>query len=149
MMFTTNSVFIDTSVLIENVKGNKKEFLLRLIQNRALTCFINETVVSEFMFHFLKLNGDASPKSSQSSGKIPSIIKSSDDYHLIRLFHFLPSDGNIFTLVPSYMSTYNLLPNDAIILATCKIHGITQLASHDSDFIIPCQKEGIELLTES
>ena len=44
------------------------------------------------------------------------------------------------------MSKYNLLPNDAIILATCKLHGITQLASHDTDFIDPCKAEGIELL---
>jgi predicted nucleic acid-binding protein len=46
------------------------------------------------------------------------------------------------------MSKYNLLPNDAIILATCKIHGITELASHDADFTIPCGEEGIELLIE-
>jgi predicted nucleic acid-binding protein len=46
------------------------------------------------------------------------------------------------------MSKYNLLPNDAIILATCKIHNITKLASHDSDFILPCKAEGIELLRE-
>ncbi|MCY7421983.1 MAG: PIN domain-containing protein [Chitinophagaceae bacterium] len=149
MMFTTNNLFIDTSVLIENVKGNKKGFLLSLLQGKTLSCFINETVVSEFMFHFLKLNGNASPQSSQSSGKIPLIIKLSDDYHLIRLFHFLPSDGSLTTLVPSLMATYNLLPNDAIILATCKIHGITKLASHDGDFTIPCQKEGIELLTQN
>lgn len=148
MTFTTNNLFIDTSILIENVKGNKKGFLLNLLQDRTLNCFINETVVSEFLFHFLKLNGNASPQSSQSSGKIPSIIKLSDDHHLIRLFHFLPSNGSLITLVPSLMSTYNLLPNDAIILATCKIHGITKLASHDGDFIIPCKKEGIELLTE-
>ena len=51
-------------------------------------------------------------------------------------------------MVPAFMITYNLLPNDAIILATCKIHGITQLASHDSDFILPCAAEGIELLRE-
>ena len=51
-------------------------------------------------------------------------------------------------MVSMFMANYNLLPNDAIILATCKLHGITQLASHDSDFIIPCQAEGIELLRE-
>ncbi len=43
---------------------------------------------------------------------------------------------------------YNLLPNDAIILAICKIHGIIQLASHDKDFVEPCKQEGITLLTE-
>jgi predicted nucleic acid-binding protein len=51
-------------------------------------------------------------------------------------------------LTPIFMSKYNLLPNDAIILATCKMHNITKLASYDTDFIVPCQEEGIELLRE-
>jgi predicted nucleic acid-binding protein len=54
----------------------------------------------------------------------------------------------IIELVPILMSKYNLLPNDAIILATCKIHNITQLASHDKDFKTACDIEGITLLTE-
>jgi predicted nucleic acid-binding protein len=48
---------------------------------------------------------------------------------------------------PALMSKYNLLPNDAIILAACKFHKIG-LASHDSDFIIPCESENIELLRD-
>ncbi len=48
---------------------------------------------------------------------------------------------------PELMSKYNLLPNDAIILATCKLYG-TKLASHDSDFIIPCREENIELIRD-
>ena len=50
--------------------------------------------------------------------------------------------------VSKLMSKYNLLPNDAVILATCKLNNITKIASHDSDFIIPCEAEGIELLRE-
>lgn len=46
------------------------------------------------------------------------------------------------------MSKYNLIPNDAIILATCISNNIEQLASYDSDFIIPCREEGIVLLTD-
>jgi len=45
------------------------------------------------------------------------------------------------------MSKYNLLQNDAIILATSKLHQ-TKLASHESDFIIPCKNENIELLID-
>jgi predicted nucleic acid-binding protein len=41
-----------------------------------------------------------------------------------------------------------LLANNAIILATCKINNIAKLPSHDSDFILPCAAEGIELLIE-
>lgn len=144
----TSNVFIDSSLLIENIKGNKKNLLLRLLRDTNMNCCINETVISEFMFHFLKVNGNAAPQTSQSAGKIPSIFNSSDDYSLIRLFHFIAGDVRLITMVPSFMAIYNLLPNDAIILATCKIHNITKLASHDTDFILPCQAEGIELLRE-
>ena len=44
------------------------------------------------------------------------------------------------------MTDYNMLPNDAIILAHCKSAGISYLASYDSDFILPCQQEGITLI---
>lgn len=44
------------------------------------------------------------------------------------------------------MVTYNLLPNDALILATCKLHNIKRLASYDSDFARACIGEGIQLI---
>lgn len=46
------------------------------------------------------------------------------------------------------MTKYNLLPHDAIILATCKIHLIKNLASHDSELRLPCDAEGINFITE-
>ncbi len=39
------------------------------------------------------------------------------------------------------------LANAAKILATCKLYQI-KLASHDSDFIIPCQQENIQLIRD-
>lgn len=45
------------------------------------------------------------------------------------------------------MQKYNLLPNDALILATCKIHQIPQVASFDTkDFEKACKGEGIKLI---
>ena len=44
------------------------------------------------------------------------------------------------------MEQYNLLPNDAIILATCKLNDIPQLASYDADFDAACRDEGIRLI---
>lgn len=40
----------------------------------------------------------------------------------------------------SFMKTYTHLPNDALILATCKLENILVLASYDSDFFKACQK---------
>jgi predicted nucleic acid-binding protein len=45
------------------------------------------------------------------------------------------------------MQKYNLLPNDALILATCKIYQIQQIASFDStDFEKACLGENIKLV---
>lgn len=140
---------IDSSLLVEFTKGARKKLLLSLINNPDNACCINETVVSEYLYYYyLILKGGTSPRSLQSSEKINEIISHSNDYMLLENFLFLSTDILLFSLVPDYMSKYNLLPNDAIILATCKIHNITQLASHDKDFAEPCKAEGITLLTE-
>ena len=44
---------------------------------------------------------------------------------------------------------YDLRPNDAIILATCKYYGIKYLISLDNDFPEPCKKEGIVLINSA
>ncbi len=143
-----SKIFIDSSILIEHLKKEKQKLLSRLLSDKTFDLNINEIVISEFLFHFLKINGNAAPQSLQSSEKIPSILSQSLDYNLLRLFHCLANDARLINIVPELMQRYNLLPNDAIILATCKVHSITKLASHDTDFIEPCKAEGIELLRE-
>lgn len=148
MTFTINDFFIDSSVLIEYNKGNKQKLFNDMLANDIFRCFVNEVVLSEFLYHFLAHNGSRSPLAIKESGKINEVFETSDQYKLIRMCHFLPNKKELFLLVPKLMAKYNLLPNDAIILATCKLHGITQLASHDSDFEEPCKGEGITLLKE-
>lgn len=46
------------------------------------------------------------------------------------------------------MQRYNLLPNDALIVATAKLHDILTIASLDPDFESACQGEGIRLIRE-
>jgi predicted nucleic acid-binding protein len=147
-MFTTNRIFIDSSVLVEYIKGTKLTLLNRIMSHENNSCFVNETVVSEYLLYFLAINGNSSPKSLKKSGKIADIFNQHFNHRFLLAFSFLASDENLFSLTPRLMAAYNLLPNDAIILATCKIHSITKLASHDTDFIIPCKAEGIELLRE-
>jgi predicted nucleic acid-binding protein len=144
----TSNVFIDSSLLIEYNKGAKTKLLSSLLNKPDDICYINEVVLSEFLYHFLAKNSNTSPKTLQRKNKIAEVFKTSNQFKIINLFEFLPTDANIFNLVPIYMQQYNLLPNDAIILATCKIHNITQPASHDKDFKDACKGEGIELLTE-
>ena len=148
MMFMTNSIFIDSSVLIEYNKGTKIKLLSSLLNSQQNICYINETVISEFLYHFLAKNSDISPKTLQRKNQIVNVFERSKQYTIIHLFSFLATDESILNLVPSFMQQYNLLPNDAIILATCKIHNISQLASHDKDFTETCKGDGIELLRE-
>ncbi len=144
-----NQVIIDSSILIEYLKGNKSKLLLELITDSNYDCCITETIISEYLFYWLKINGGVSPLSLQSSSKISLILRSNSSYDILQRFIFCASTEDLYLLIPQFMSKYNLLPNDAIILATCKIHNITKLASHDTDFTIACQEEGIQLIIES
>ena len=150
MMSTTNKIMVDSSVFIEALKGRKTDFYKSLISTNTNQFYINEIILSEYLYYLLAINGGSSPKSLQESKLIKSVFStSSNELVILKDFILLSSSQEFSEIVPSFMSTYNLLPNDAIILATCKLHGITQLASHDTDFVIPCKQEGIELLTES
>ena len=141
-------ILLDTSILIEYIKNDKVKLLDSLMDDPTVSCYITETIISEFYFHFSKVSTGRAPATLKSLAKIKEVFETNNNYFLINVFEFLATDRTLINQVPIYMKKYNLLPNDAIILATCKLHGITQLASHDSDFIIPCQAEGIELLRE-
>ena len=111
--------------------------------------FINETVVSEYLYFVLGFRGGASPRTLKEKRAISEIFSANENLtSILTDFSFIHGHFNTLTDVPKLTSKYNLLPNDAIILASCKIHNITKLASHDSDFILPCKAEGIELLRE-
>ncbi len=147
-MFTTNRIFVDSSVFVEAIKGNKTNFYNNLISTVSNEYFINEVVLSEYLFYALAVYGGSSPRTLKERGAIPVLINTDFRKPVLKYFSLLNSDVSFFTTVPDLMVKYNLLPNDAIILATCKLHAITKLASHDRDFIIPCKAEGIELLRE-
>jgi len=61
-------------------------------------------------------------------------------------FTFLPTTKDIVELALFYCDEYGLLPNDALILATCKHYHIKYLATLDEDFIEPAKKERIKLI---
>ena len=145
----TSNVMVDSSILIEFIKGKKIKLYTNLITRPNTECFINETIVSEFLFHFLAVNSNKSPRALKSSNGIAQIFSESFEFMMLENFNLLPNDKSLFSFVPILMRKYNLLPNDAIILATCKLNGITKLASPDADFVVPCQLEGIDLLLEN
>ena len=145
-MFMTNSIFVDSSLPVEYMKGAQRDLMDALLSNRRFRLFISQTVVSEYLFYHLAEHGQKSPRTLKENGSIPHILTTIDPLPFLELFSWLPDDAAMLQTSVNFMRNYNLLPNDALILAVCKLHGIPALASFDPDFNAPCQNEGIRLL---
>ena len=140
----TNRIFLDSSIFIEPLKGNKVDFYEQLISDLTNELFINDIVISEYLYYILGFSSGVSPTTLQQKKKIKDTLENeSKIIKAISNFNFLSGNQSFLSEAPRLMSTYNLLPNDAIILATCKLHG-TKIASHDSRFMISCKSENIE-----
>lgn len=149
MMPTISKIFIDSSVLIEALKGNRAQFYTNIVTDKNYECCINDIVVSKYLYQFLGINGGAAPLSLKSSKLIPNIIAENISVALrLTDFTFLSSSDLIPAVTIDYMHRFNMLSNDAIILATCSLHEIGILASHDSDYTEPCKELGIILLND-
>lgn len=90
-----NRVLIDSSILIEYVKNNKVTLLDSLIDDKLSSRYINEIIISEFYFHFLKLSAGKAPASLQSSDRIKEVPESNKNYLLINVFEFLSNDRRL------------------------------------------------------
>lgn len=75
-------VFIDTSVLVEYLKGNHADFYEQLIAGDHLL-FINQVVVSEYLFHFVALNANKSLLSVKTSRQIAETFANLNPYDLM------------------------------------------------------------------
>lgn len=79
---------------------------------------------------------------------IPDILRIYNPINVLTKLIYIEPGPDIIPLYLQYMEQYNLLPNDALILATCKLGGITQLASYDADFAPDCLGENIRLVQQ-
>ena len=140
-----NECFIDSSVLIEYIKGTQTE-LLELIFTSKTDNYINHIVYSEFIYHFLSVMSGVSPLRLKTSSRISEILEEHEPLEFIHNFKILDMDEEIINKSNYFMINYNLLPNDALIFATCHIYGIKYLVSFDSDFQEICEKEKIVLI---
>ena len=140
-------VFVDSSLLVEYIKDRKVALLDYLLKHQR-DLAINSTVVSEFLFYFIGFKGDKSPMTLKRNNSIGAIIEQNNPVAILEGFTVLPESNDI-ALVVSLMKEHNLLPNDALILATCLQHRIPYLASYDvADFAPACAAEGIVLLSD-
>jgi predicted nucleic acid-binding protein len=141
---------IDSCIFIENFKGKEgvKILFLKTVEN--FDCFITETIFSEVFYKVLGLIGGKSPQVLKEKKEISKILNKEEIKLYIKLLTSFPVFGTNFSILNSahnLVKVHNLLPNDALILATCKHYGIKYLISIDKeDFTIPCEKEGIVLI---
>ncbi len=130
------SFFIDSNIIIEAFKKNglKDAFL---IWQRILDLFlehdffINLVVKNEVAYHLYVKR---------------KLLSIEDLKTLLKAFKNLPIVEEIEDDMLRLMENYNLKPNDALILATCKYYQIPYLVSLDTDFEEPCKGEGITLI---
>jgi len=117
------------------------------LRNKYTLCS-NAIVFSEVFLVYLKA---ITGKKSYELKKNPELITEKEEeleklFMLFEIFEELEINKRIRNMAYEFMKKYGLLPNDALILATCKFYGIKYLISFDGDFERVCKKEGVELI---
>ncbi len=137
-------IFIDSSILVEFEKQTKTDLLLHLMRREEL----NSTVLSEYTYYLLAIEGGKSPRSVKEDRNIRAILSQNNPEPFLSTFQIAPLQTEITATFLEMMSKYNLLPNDALILTDCKLNAINALASYDiKDFSQACKEEGILLIS--
>jgi predicted nucleic acid-binding protein len=140
-------IFVDSGVLIEYLKGNETDFYEALIE-RNHSLLVNQVVISEFLFYFIALSANKSPMSIKMAKQIAESFRNKNPFEMLPGFTHLGHNQVIAESSFELMKKYNLLPNDALILASCLFYNIGNLASFDSDFEKACQDLGINLFSK-
>ncbi len=139
---TEETIFLDSSVFIAffvngiDVFGNLGNF--RLVTSTNVIEEVAYILVKESakektniekhydLLHFLRSSPDLVSKISQEVTSDVSVILEAFD-----IVVFPPAS---FAEMFEVMTSYGLLPNDALIAATCKHYGIKKIATLDEDF---------------
>jgi predicted nucleic acid-binding protein len=145
-MTSNRRLFVDSSVLIESEKGRKTDLFRAIIELSGVEVFISTVVVSEFLFHYLTIGENVSPRTVKERGDIRRVLGRTENHKLVQEFTLIDIDPKDLSTVADLMADFNLLPNDALIVATCLSRNIGALASFDPDFHEVCQTNGLALL---
>ena len=112
-------VFFDSNVLLYHLADTKEEAteLIGRVENGEIAGFINDIVVSEVVYGYIRAVTDLSPSKLKKK-----IVQIEMDFTLIEelfgLFEILPLRTGVGVI--EFVTNYKLLPNDALIAATCK-----------------------------
>ncbi len=131
-------VFFDSNVFLKYLAGiEDAKRLLDRVEHGEWKGYINDIVISEVVYGYLRLALNA-PRHKlgkyivKYTNRVRELLEH-DIYPLFTDFEHLPADIGIDSLI-EYMTKYRLLPNDALIVATCRAYGIENIATFDEDF---------------
>ncbi len=129
-------LFVDSNIIIEGLKlkglkeaGEILKFISKDFKNEY---YFNNVVYSEVKYKFVF--------------KLKNKINIDIIDYIFDSMIYLNVPYECLKLSDKYIKIYNLKPNDALILATCKHYNIPYLLSLDEDFKEACEKEGITLI---
>jgi predicted nucleic acid-binding protein len=145
-----DSVFVDSNILIYHFGphpafGTLCSQLVQRIENRELHGFSSTHVLGEVGHQLMIM--EASKQPGWTPGKVKRRLQKQRGV-LRTLTRFrtalesvLQSQIDVLTLLPSMLGSalticqqYDLLINDAMIVALMQAHGLSKIASHDADF---------------
>jgi len=126
-------VFFDSNVFLHHLAGTSQNAteLLERVESGEMVGYINDVVISEVIYGYLRATTEL-----RSYKLRKEILKVDFDLSLVKelldMFNLLPC--NVGSGVVEVIEKYRLLPNDALIAATCKHYGIKKIATFDEDF---------------
>ena len=136
-------IFVDSTVFIKYARG-EDDFLLRLVGNELYTSI---NVFEECFYKLLLLKcGDITGKISvyklkdslkKNYNAFKGVFEFMDFFESLismKVIHLLQINFKVLKIMREIVKKYRLLPNDALIAATCKYYGIKKIATFDDDF---------------
>ena len=144
---------LDSNIFIEAFKGNKQasEILDLLVEyNDSVKAYIPFNVLEEITFLLIKvLSREHYWNLKKDKSKVIEAFKEAKPYleFVLELCGLLFPNRKLLERAFYYIEYYGLLPNDALVMATCKVYGIELLVSLDSDFSDIAAQEDIVLIS--
>ena len=141
-------IFIDTSVFVRHYYGIENSLkLLNFVINEN-TGVVSPNVIEETFFKLLYMETErifgktgkysVREKFTRYREKFRPVSKYVNDFLMDSVksdfIELLIIDRQVLTGSVDIAFRYGLLPNDALIAATCKHHGIKKIATFDEDF---------------
>ncbi len=89
-------IFVDTSILIEYIKGTKTKLLeLEELIIRKYPLSINTIIYSKFMFHFISITTGKSPFTIKNKKEIKNILEKYEPIKFLEFFEILPETKQV------------------------------------------------------